>query len=82
MKIATEWKDYVVLATANGEKMLQNRLNGPIMPSCESKTVQNDEFLSKLEQKLKSLKCRIWIGRSVVYGKKSTQHRFNAGILH
>ena len=44
------------------KKMLQHRLNGPIMPSCESKTVQNDEFLSKLEQKLKSLSAEYGLG--------------------
>lgn len=42
--------------------MLKHRLNGQIMPSCESKTVQNDEFLSKLEQKLKSLSAEYGLG--------------------
>lgn len=37
-------------------------MNGPIMPSCESKVVQNDEFLSKLEKELIILSAKYGLG--------------------
>lgn len=42
--------------------MLEHLQNGPIMPSSESKVVQNDEFLSKLEQKLIKLSSKYGLG--------------------
>ena len=42
--------------------MLSPELNGPIMPSSESKVVQNDQFLSKLEQELISLSAKYGLG--------------------
>ena len=41
-----------------GETMIKYMQNGPIMPSCESTVVQNDEFLCKLEQKLIHLSAK------------------------
>lgn len=42
--------------------MFKYDLNGPIMPSSESKIVQNDAFLSKLEQKLIILSAEYGLG--------------------
>lgn len=42
--------------------MLKHLLNGPIMPSCDSQVVQNDEFLSKLESKLIELSEKYGLG--------------------
>ena len=42
--------------------MLKHLINGPIMPSCESEVVQNDEFLSKLEKKLIFLSKKYELG--------------------
>lgn len=42
--------------------MLRHLQNGPIMPSSESKVVQNDEFLSKLEKELIVLSAKYGLG--------------------
>lgn len=42
--------------------MLRSDCNGTLMPSCESKVVQNDAFLSKLEKKVISLSNRYSLG--------------------
>jgi hypothetical protein len=42
--------------------MIEHELNGPIMPSSKSKTVQNDEFLTKLEAKLIELSEKYGLG--------------------
>jgi hypothetical protein len=42
--------------------MLEHLQKGTIMPSSESKVVQNDEFLSKLEQKLIKLSSKYGLG--------------------
>lgn len=44
------------------ESMIKHLQNGPIMPSCESTVVQNDEFLCKLEQKLIDLSAKYGLG--------------------
>ena len=54
----------------NGENMIEYLQNGPIMPSCESKVVQNDEFLSKLEQKLILLSEKYGLGE-VLFREKN-----------
>ncbi len=51
--------------------MLRHELNGPIMPSRESKVVQNDEFLTKLEQKLIHLSDKYGLGEVLFREKKS-----------
>ena len=53
-----------------GEKMLRHELNGPIMPSCESEVVRNDEFLTKLEQKLIYLSAKYGLGE-VLFREKN-----------
>ena len=53
--------------------MLQSDCNGPIMPSCESETVQNDEFLSKLEQKLIALSAEYGLGE-VLFREKNPRN--------
>lgn len=42
--------------------MLRHLQNGPIMSSSESKVVQNDEFLSKLEKELIVLSAKYGLG--------------------
>nr|WP_295001296.1 hypothetical protein [uncultured Methanobrevibacter sp.] len=42
--------------------MIKHLQNGPIMPSSESKVVQNDAFLTKLEQKLILLSAKYGLG--------------------
>ena len=42
--------------------MIEHLQNGPIMPSSESEVVQNDAFLTKLEQKLILLSAKYGLG--------------------
>ena len=62
--------------------MLEHLQNGPIMPSSESKVVQNDEFLSKLEQKLIKLSSKYGLGEILFREKKKmlNQEPYNAAL--